>query len=196
MAAEAGLSPSFISNGVLVSNSFIEELGSFISVAGFSFDSFSPDTMRRIGRAGRNGDQLTEERLNQIFDLFRKFSPKTVLKINTVVCEENVDENLCEGLLRLRPDRWKMLRVIPGHGGVPISDEQFSSFVMRHQEVQNGVVEDNEDMRRSYLMINPDGRFYQRDGSSYLYGPPILDNGAAAALAGVEFDADAYLKRY
>ncbi|WP_176556218.1 viperin family antiviral radical SAM protein [Rubellimicrobium rubrum] len=195
-AAGAGLAPSFISNGSLITDRFIDETGPMISVAGFSFDSLSSETTARIGRAGRRGEQVGLDRLGPILDRFRAVSPTTILKINTVVCDENADEDLTDGLLRLAPHRWKMLRVIPGHGGVPISDERFAAFVQRHVRVPGAVVEDNADMHRSYLMMNPEGRFYQREGSGYVYGGNVLDKGALAALAGVEFDSLAYLGRY
>lgn len=51
-------------------------------------------------------------------------------------------------------------------------------------------------MHRSYLMLDPDGRFYQREGSNYLNSAPILDVGAENALRSVEFDAETYSSRY
>jgi radical S-adenosyl methionine domain-containing protein 2 len=58
------------------------------------------------------------------------------------------------------------------------------------------VPEDNADMHRSYIMLDPDGCFYQREGSGYLRSAPILDVGAATALQSVEFDAETYFSRY
>ena len=51
-------------------------------------------------------------------------------------------------------------------------------------------------MHRSYIMLNPDGCFYQREGSGYLDSAPILDVGAATALQSIEFDAKTYFSRY
>lgn len=195
-AAEAGLAPSFISNGSLMDDALVDRIGPMTSVAGFSLDSFSPSVTAHIGRTSRRGEQVGPDRIAAIFARFRAVSPSIRLKINTVVCDENADEDLTEGLLRLAPDRWKMLRVIPGHGGVPISDQRWETFVERHAEVPGAVVENNAVMHRSYLMMNPEGRFYQREGSSYVYGGSVIEGGALAALAGVEFDAPAYLGRY
>ncbi|WP_299380733.1 radical SAM protein [uncultured Kiloniella sp.] len=50
LASELGLRPSFISNGSLLTDSFIEHYGAMISVAGFSIDSFNTDTNQKIGR--------------------------------------------------------------------------------------------------------------------------------------------------
>ena len=196
LAHNLGLSPSFITNGSLLTDDFILRFGRMISVAGFSVDSFEEKTNQAIGRASRRGLQVGFDDIERIFEVFRQVSPRTILKINTVVCPENVTEDLRPGLARLAPDRWKMLRVIPIHGARPVTDAEFAAFVARHDTVRGAVVEDNCDMHRSYLMIDPAGRFYQREGSEYLRTKPITDLGAELALSGVEFDAACYLRRY
>ena len=199
MAFEFGLNPSFISNGSLVTDDFIRELGPLISVAGFSVDSFDAKRNNEIGRRDNKKEQVSFERMMQIFDLFREFAPQAQLKINTVVCRENINEDLSARLLELRPDRWKALQVIPIHGAEDrgVSGDEFASFLNRHRGVSVDVVpEDNADMSRSYLMIDPDGCFYQRDGSNYLRSDPILEVGVFEALRGVEFDAETYAGRY
>jgi radical S-adenosyl methionine domain-containing protein 2 len=196
LAHDLGLTPSFISNGSLITGEFIRRYGSMISVAGFSLDSFSVETNQAIGRISSQGQQVGAAEIARIFDLFREVAPGATLKLNTVVCPENVDEDMREGLALLRPARWKMLRVIPIHGGRAVSDDAFAAFVDRHAEVPGAVVEDNSDMHRSYVMIDPQGRFYQREGSGYLRSKPIVEVGAEQALRGVEFDARAYSKRY
>ena len=108
-------------------------------------------------------------------------------------------DDLTYSLCELRPDRWNALRVIPIHGatGRGVSDKDFTSFLNRHRDVPGKIVpEDNVDMHRSYLMLDPDGRFYQREGSDYLRSAPIVQVGAASALQGVEFDSKAYSSRY
>lgn len=199
LAHNLGLRPSFISNGSLLTNDFIMEFGPMISVAGFSVDSFDDKQNQRIGRRDNRGSQVSYERMAEIFQAFREVSPKTLLKINTVVCRENVGDDLTRPLCKLRPDRWKALRVIPIHGaaGLGISDKEFFDFLERHREVPSKIVpEDNADMHRSYIMLDPDGRFCQREGSDYLRSAPILDVGAATALQSVEFDAETYFSRY
>jgi radical S-adenosyl methionine domain-containing protein 2 len=199
LAYTLGLRPSFISNGSLLTDDFIMEFGPMISVAGFSVDSFDDEQNRRIGRQDNRGVQVGYERMAEMFRAFRKVSPNTLLKINTVVCRENVGDDLSPALHELRPDRWKALRVIPIHGanGLGISDEEFASFLNRHRDVPGTIVpEDNVDMHRSYIMLDPDGRIYQREGSDYVRSPPILEVGATTALQTVEFDAATYFSRY
>ena len=198
-AFDLGLRPSFITNGSLITDDFIREFGPMISVAGFSVDSFDAELNQRIGRLDNQGTQVTFDRLARIFSLFREVSPKTQLKINTVVCQENVDDDLTPPLCELRPDRWKALCVIPIHGAADrgISEDEFRHFLSRHRDVPGRIVpEDNIDMHRSYLMLDPEGRFYQREVSDYLRSPRIVDVGACNALQGVEFDAKTYASRY
>ena len=186
-------------NGSLLTDDFITTFGPMISVAGFSVDSFDAERNQKIGRRDNRGKQIGFERLAEIFSLIRQVSPKTQLKINTVVCQENADDDLTSPLRELRPDRWKALRVIPIHGatGRGVSDEDFANFLNRHRDVPGKIVpEDNVDMHRSYIMLDPDGRFYQRAGSDYLRSPPIVEVGAASALQGVEFDSETYSSRY
>ncbi|WP_306751521.1 viperin family antiviral radical SAM protein [Paracoccus actinidiae] len=196
LAFELGLAPSFITNGSMITEAFVHRYGPMIAVAGFSLDSFSSDANRAIGRVSRQGQEVKAADLKRVFEIFRVKSPKTLLKINTVVCPENVNEDMRMGLSELRPKRWKMLRVIPIHGGRAVSDEEFKAFVARHRDVPGAVVEDNDDMHRSYIMIDPQARFYQREGSGYLRSPPITEVGAMEALRGVEFSVGVYAKRY
>lgn len=199
LASNLGLRPSFISNGSLITDDFIKEYGSMISVAGFSIDSFAAGMNEEIGRKDNKGGQVSLDRFNQIFSLFREVSPETLIKINTVVCRENADADLSGPLGELRPDRWKALRVIPIHGaeGREITDAQFRGFLNRHRRIAGQVVhEDNNHMHRSYLMLDPEGRFYQREGSSYIKSEAVAKVGAAKALQSVEFDAQTFLTRY
>jgi len=199
MAFDLGLRPSFISNGSLLTDEFILKFGSMISVAGFSIDSFDMELNQKIGRRDNKGKQVSYERFVHIFSLFRTISPQTLLKVNTVVCRENFNLNLSKPLCELQPDRWKILRVIPIHGAERkgISDDEFHSFLRRHQDVRSRIViEDNNDMHRSYLMLDPQGRFYQRNESNYIRTDPIIKVGSMRALQDIEFDIETYVSRY
>lgn len=199
LSHELGLMPSFITNGSLLKDSFVIKHGTKISVAGFSIDSLSKATNAKIGRQGNKGDQFNLDRLQDIFTLFRKISPETQLKINTVVCRENYGEDFTLAIKTLSPDKWKLLRVIPIHGatGMGITDDQYQSFIDRHISINTKIVtEDNHEMHRSYLMMNPSGQFYQRDKSEYLDSDRVSHVGIMNALRSVEFDASAFLSRY
>lgn len=193
----SGLETSFISNGSLTTDDFIDRCARKLSVAGFSFDSNSPEVIASIGRIDRRSNSLSAERLLSIADRIRSISPRTKIKINTVVCQENSEEDMNEFLAYLRPDKWKVLRVLPVIGAKPISDKKFRDFVDRHLAVPGMVVEDNCDMRGSYLMIDPQGRFYQNlvDGG-YSYSDPIHEVGVFTAIRQINFLPERFLRRY
>jgi radical S-adenosyl methionine domain-containing protein 2 len=197
LAQERGLSPSFISNGALINQRFIDRHAMRLSMAGFSFDAVDPAVMRRIGRADKRGGTLTLCRLAELTGWLRAANPAIKVKLNTVVCAENHGEDLRTAIELIRPDRWKVLRVLPGNGGDPISDEAFASFVARHRGAPNMVVEDNQDMKGSYLMIDPQARFFQNTpAAGYLTSLPILEVGIEAALRHIPFHADRFAGRY
>ena len=201
-----GLKPSFITNGKLVSDEFIRSCGPMISTAGFSVDSFDPLVNERIGRQDNRGRQLTRERLYEMFQLFREVSPDTKLKTNTVVCQENVDDDLSQAMIELAPDRWKLLRVVPIHGakGRGVTGRQYKAFIDRNARVTEHsslefITEDNDEMHRSYVMLDPQGCFYQRleqTGSEHLVSQPVVKVGASRALQEIWFDVPTYSSRY
>lgn len=198
-AHKLGLSPSVITNGSLLSNSFIKRYSSMLSVIGVSIDSVDEETNRSIGRITNRKKQVTVSDIERIFSSVRVSSPHTKLKLNTVVCNENLHEDFSSLIKQVKPDRWKILQVIPIHGADEqgISSTAFDEFNKRHRSVDcNIVIEDNQHMNRSYLMLDPDCRFYQRYGSSYSRSDPILSVGAMSALKQVNFDYSTYLTRY
>lgn len=56
--------------------------------------------------------------------------------------------------------------------------------------------EDNDDMTQSYVMVSPDGKFYQNsEESKYKYSGDILDTGVLTALDQVGFDSHKFERR-
>ena len=70
---------------------------------------------------------------------------------------------------------------------IPRAD--FQRFLARHADlVHEGlapVAEDNDAMRGSYLMIDPEGRFFDNAEGRHRYSAPVLEVGVEAALAQV-----------
>ena len=74
------------------------------------------------------------------------------------------------------PERWKLLQVLPvgaqNDGSVPelaITSEQFNRYVARNRRVEElgiSVVPENNDlMTGSYVMVDPEGRFFDNMSS-------------------------------
>lgn len=197
LAYDHGLSPSFISNGVLIDDAFVDNHAGQLSMAGFSFDADNAEIMRKIGRADRRGRTLSLDSLASLIKRFRTTNPAIKIKLNTVVCDQNHAEDMRSAIEFIRPDRWKILRVLPGNGGEAIPDKSFNDFVARHHGLPNMVVEDNYDMKGSYLMIDPGVRFFQNTpATGYITSAPILEVGIEAALREIPFHADRFSGRY
>ena len=50
-------------------------------------------------------------------------------------------------------------------------------------------------MEESYLMISPDGKFYQNNNNKYIYSDYILDVGIDWALSQTGFNTDKFHSR-
>ena len=90
-----------------------------------------------------------------------------------------------------------MLPVI-GHE-LTVTDQEFSAFLDRHQSLQSIIsAENNSDMVESYIMIDPQGRFFQNalDGQGYRYSAPINAAAADTAFRQVRWQAAKFLSRY
>jgi radical S-adenosyl methionine domain-containing protein 2 len=201
VAREVGFQLSIISNGSRLTRSMIKELAPHLTCLGISLDSANPTTNMEIGRALRSGQLLDLQELADHIRLARKITPRLTIKLNTVVNLLNAGEDLSDLVGEIRPQRWKILRMLPiVDRSLAISDEEFVAFVQRHRAFQSvQCVEDNRDMCESYLMVDPFGRFFQNHPSlagGYLYSYPILAVGAQAAFSKMAFDSASFQSRY
>lgn len=73
---------------------------------------------------------------------------------------------------------------------VQITDQEFKQFleVNNTTAIPEAVIENNDDMRGSYVMIDPAGRFYDSAKGHHTYSLPILDIGVHQALSMVTVD--------
>ncbi|PSU87666.1 hypothetical protein C0W35_21310 [Photobacterium kishitanii] len=98
------------------------------------------------------------------------------------------------------PDKWKILRVLPVYSdSLCVTQEQYKHYLTKHQSLSNIIVaEDNDDMWQSYLMLNPEGKFYQNSGpcKGIKQSPSILNVSIIDALTHIEFNPDTFAKRY
>lgn len=107
----------------------------------------------------------------------------------------------------LSPERWKILQAAPVAGQndaliATLSPERavFDAYFHRHQAALAGagiriVAEPVEMIRGSYIMVDPQGRFFDSTSGSHHYSQPILDVGMGAAFAEVDFDSTKFYTR-
>lgn len=202
-AKNRGMVTSVVTNGSLFNRArtqkVLEDLDWFV----LSVDSLDPETLRRTGRVTRNGPMSDVDYL-EICDAVREAGVK--LKINTVVTSANCHENLNGFILKAKPDRWKIMQMLPMDTpdtrydkSLEVSAADFTKFARRSQKVElNGIrviVERKQDMVGSYVMVDPAGRFYGNNNETYTYSDPILEVGVEKALAQVRVSPWAFHAR-
>jgi len=199
-AKDLGFNLSLITNGHYLTDEFIDNYGSFFSMIGISFDSQFAEGRKNIGRIDHKGNSFDEVDLVNTIARLRHVNPTITVKVNTVVNSLNYQESFVALINQLQPDKWKVFQVLPVlNSNLLVTNDQFSEFVARHAQLQDVmVVEDNEAMTNSYLMINPQGRFYQNSETEggYQYGELILDVSVDQALSVCDINWETFTSRY
>ncbi|MDB4542910.1 viperin family antiviral radical SAM protein, partial [bacterium] len=202
VAVDLGFEVSIVTNGSALTDTFIRNYASKISMIGLSVDSFVKKSNIGIGRTTKSGKPFEPEKTLQKINLARTVNPNLLIKVNTVVCELNFSENMSSWMNLLAPDKWKIFRVLPegDKRELLIDDQEFSQFVRLHTEsVSTQIfVEDNDAMTESYIMIDPLGRFMQNSGhnGSRMFSDPILSRGVESAFSQIKFSRRKYDDRY
>lgn len=206
-AKRHGMTTMLVTNGSrLLGSRWLDEHATDLDWVVLSIDSADLRTHERLGRsiAGQAGRALANEHYQAIAAALRARGIR--LKINTVVTAENADEDLGELLLALRPERWKVLQVLPIAGqndgkveSLLIDELTFRRYCARHQRVVDAgialVPEDNQDMTGSYAMVDPAGRFFDNTAGQHRYSRSILTVGVAAAWSDIRFDQQRFETR-
>lgn len=199
-AAQLGFKTSIITNGHFLDTEMLQQISPYLSVLGISFDTADRNLAYQIGRSDRKKQYLSSDRLIDVCQQYRLLNPKGVLKINTVVNLLNYQDNLCGVINKIKPEKWKLLRVLPVHNhNLTITQQQYEQYIEQHSQFSNIIsIEDNGDMHQSYLMINPEGCFYQNAdaGTGYILSQPILTAGVDCALEQIPFNLSAFGRRY
>lgn len=186
-----GLVTSIVTNGFRL-DGLLDDHGDTLDWVGLSVDSSREDVQQALGRG--KGDHVA----NSIRLARRCRDLGLRVKLNSVVTELTWNEDM-SGLVRtMQPERWKAFQVLPiagqNDGSVEdllISPDQFRAFIERHAQLAAEglapVVEDNDAMRGSYVMVDPLGRFFGNATGRHVYSEPILEVGVDRGLAQVGF---------
>ena len=83
------------------------------------------------------------------------------MKLNTVVCKPNLDDDMTKLVLELMPERWKIFEVLPVEGQndgdveeLLLDNGEFQSWVDRHSFVEDyGIqfVPESNELMRGYM---------------------------------------------
>lgn len=203
-AHSLGFVTSLVTNGSLLTPEFIAQIGNgALKWLTFSIDALDNVTNQQIGRASRGITQSAEDYLEKIH------AAKAVgikLKINTVVNRINLTQDFADFIIEAQPLRWKLLQVskVEEENGScfdrwGISTREFEAFVQRHKAAIGPKVtvvpETQEDIRGTYAMISPDGRFFDTANGTYRYSSPILEAGAEIAFSEIQFSMARFSQR-
>lgn len=202
-AKENGATTMLVTNGSQLTPERLQQFEGVLDWVTLSIDSPFPETLMALGRSVK-GKALSADTYLALADRIRKAGIR--FKVNTVVTSLNAREDHSDFLLALRPERWKLLRVLPVEGQnsgkvepLLCTAADFHAFVERHQGLSaHGITlvpEDNEDMRGSYAMVDPAGRFFDNAGGGHHYSEPILECGIQAAWSQVRFSMPRFEQR-
>lgn len=205
---------SYVTNGLMLRRFDAEWTAENIDIVGISVDSSLHDTNRQIGRVTRSGKvfDLAEAgiRVHAVREAARRLGIRQPeIKVNTVVSDLNFRENFDVVLAAVRPDRWKLLKMLPVYSAkTAIRDEDFRGFAKRHRKYVRkragfkGVLittEDNDEMTGSYAMVDPLARFFWYDEipeNGYRYSEPMTEVSVAEAWGAVPWDQQKFDSRY
>lgn len=199
---EVGLTSSIVTNGSLLTTSFIQRYCSSIDWVGLSLDSCYEDIEALIGRqrhSYRIGQPGHVSRVRYLVPVLKKWGVR--VKVNTVVTKLNFIEDMSNLIGELEPERWKVfqvMRVVGENDGLAdplmVNEEEFRQFVVRHEPLKP-VSESGEMMRGSYVMVDPLGRFFCNDNGYHLFSRPIQEVGVHQAFSEVIFSANKFIDR-
>ena len=202
-AKELGLITSIVTNGSRISEEWLDSVKDSLDWVALSVDSVSPELLLRTGRTTSDGP-MSELDYLRVVDMLRQSGIR--IKINTVVTQSNLEEDLTVFIREARPERWKLLQVLPVRGqnddGIEehiVSSDEFQGYVQRSSRVEMAgitvVPESNDLMTGSYVMVDPAGRFFDNVSGSHTYSRPILEVGVEEALREVSVAPEKFLSR-
>jgi len=204
-AKSRGMTTMLVSNGWKLRDlAYLERELEALDWLTLSVDSVNECTNRASGRAHGGRGVMSAKDLLCIGAHARKLGKR--LKLNTVVHAINAEEDLSSFVAGLRPQRWKLFQVLPvdGQNGADfarfqLSGAAFERYLERHRWVAelgiDVVPENNAQMRGTYAMIDPRGRFYDAVDGRYRYSQPLLKVGVSEAWRQVQFSSDGFLAR-
>lgn len=176
---QLGATTSLVTNGSLVDEKFLEDASGCLDWIGFSVDSCREETEKALGRHADGHRHLPH--IVRMSEAARCLGMH--VKLNVTVTRQGLDDDFHGLIERIEPERVKFMQVteVPGTNsrgwdGTSVTEDEFEEFVGRHSDVTlpfgfRPVFETSEDMRDSYLMLDPQGRVRLGTPGGYVYMP-------------------------
>jgi radical S-adenosyl methionine domain-containing protein 2 len=190
---EIGLISTLITNGYLLNNEWLNVYGKNIKAIGISCDSSKESINKLLGRG--IGDHV-ENTINK-FNMINKFQNITS-KLNTVVNKLNFQENMVDFVLKTGVKRWKIFQLLTIEGEndryikeLIINKDEFNIFYENNKEIEKYgvefIAENVDELKDTYIMIDPEGRFFSNTNNKYIFSQPIYEIGVEKALEQINF---------
>lgn len=202
-AKQSGMTTMIVTNGSKLTDTFLKVNGNKLDWIAISIDSLNTETNLQTGRAISGNTPLTLDYYKSLADKVKHFGHG--LKINTVVNSKNFQEDMSEFIRFAKPKRWKVLQVLPIIGqndfkidDFKISEQQFQTFLNTHSDLTdmtNIVPETNSQIKGSYAMVDPAGRFFDNAEGKHNYSNPILEIGIDKAIEQVNYNFAKFISR-
>jgi len=202
-AKEAGMTTMIVTNGSRLSDAYLAALRPHLDWIALSIDSLDEATNTAIGRAEPGRGTIATEGYRALVDRVKAHGFR--LKVNTVVNRINRKEDLSAFITYARPERWKLLQALPILGqndahidSLTVTEAEFEAFVERHaalEAITRIVPETNAQVRGSYVMVDPAGRFFENSEGTHRYSLPILEVGTHIAMQQMGYDDEKFEER-
>ncbi len=202
-AKKWGMTTMIVTNGSRINEAFLEQNKEILDWIILSIDSLTDETNLKSGRAVTGKKVYTKEEYFKLINKIKQYGYR--LKINTVVHQLNFQESMKELIEYAKPERWKVFQVLPIKGEndkhideFVITDEMFSAFIANHHQLQDeGILvrENNIEMKDSYVMIDPAGRFYTNKNGMQEYSQSILSNGVERTYFKMNYNYQNFINR-
>jgi len=202
-AKEAGMTTMIVTNGTGLDEAFLLANKAHLDWVAISIDSMHEATNIAIGRAVTGRTAFSAADYLHLATRVKAHGYR--LKLNTVVNRHNRKEDLSALIRHAKPERWKVLQALPIIGqndanidALTVSEAQFEAFVQRHAhlaEVTRIVPETNAQVRGSYVMVDPAGRFFDDSEGTHHYSKPILEVGTRIAIQQMRYDEGKFFAR-
>lgn len=202
-AKEDGLTTMIVTNGSRLSDAYLATLRPHLDWVALSIDSLDAATNQDLGRAEPGRGAIAAEGYRALADRVKAHGFR--LKVNTVVNRLNWEQDFTDFIACARPERWKLLQALPIAGqndahidALTVTEAQFEAFVQRHAAlaaITRIVPETNDQIRGSYVMVDPAGRFFDNVEGTHRYSLPILQVGTRAAMQQMGYDEEKFEER-
>lgn len=152
---------SIITNGSLLTESILDEIGNYLYMVGVSVDTLSEEIACSIGRVDNKGKVLKTDNLVNICNQIK--SKGIILKINTVISKLNYEEDFSLFLEKVKADRVKFLELYiiddinKESSSYKLTQSQYDKFCKKHGNCNNVIRETNEKFDGGYIMLDYKG---------------------------------------